>query len=309
VKGQIPDPDIWRLELKDGRWNGKAPIRPVSSTRADDMPVYSPDGRRIAFGSTRAGSYELWVCDSDGSNPVQLTSLNGLEGVASISWSPDARWIYLASDLQLEAGRTGVSYMISVDGGRPKRLSPEEVPRTFSRDGQWVYFKSARSGSPQIWKSPVNGGDPIQVTRHGADEWAVESTDGRFLYYLNPSGWPESSLWRIPVQGGQETRVLKSLFCSNFAIADRGIYFMPWGSVPGVPSQPGPNSEDLAASVQFLNFSTGRTEQVAKLVRRTAVPPADGACGFSLSPDGRYLLYTEFEPTRLPEVMMVENFH
>jgi hypothetical protein len=52
---------------------------------------------------------------------------------------------------------------------------------------------------------------------------------------------------------------------SNFAIADRGIYFMPWGSVPGGPSQPGPNSEDLAASVQFLNFSTGRTEQVAKL--------------------------------------------
>jgi Tol biopolymer transport system component len=50
----------------------------IFSTRDDLEPQFSPDGRRIAFVSTRSGNSEIWVCNSDGSNAVQLTSFGGL---------------------------------------------------------------------------------------------------------------------------------------------------------------------------------------------------------------------------------------
>ena len=50
------------------------PERFISSTRDESNPQFSPDGKRVAFSSKRSGAGEIWICDSDGSNPVQLTS-------------------------------------------------------------------------------------------------------------------------------------------------------------------------------------------------------------------------------------------
>jgi len=50
----------------------------IVSTRNDNLPKFSPDGRKVAFDSDRSGSWEIWICDADGSNLVQLTSLGGL---------------------------------------------------------------------------------------------------------------------------------------------------------------------------------------------------------------------------------------
>ena len=76
---------IWRIaapggsktrdEKSAGSVNGDTPF--IYSTRDDDAPEFSPDGMRIAFMANRSGNWEIWVCDSDGSNPVQLTSFRG----------------------------------------------------------------------------------------------------------------------------------------------------------------------------------------------------------------------------------------
>ena len=76
---------IWRIaapggskardEKSAGSVNGDTPF--IYSTRDDFAPEFSPDGKRIAFMSNRSGNSEIWVCDSDGSNPVQLTSFRG----------------------------------------------------------------------------------------------------------------------------------------------------------------------------------------------------------------------------------------
>ena len=46
----------------------------ISSTQRDGAPQFSPDGKRIAFVSERSGHTEIWVCNGDGSSPVELTS-------------------------------------------------------------------------------------------------------------------------------------------------------------------------------------------------------------------------------------------
>src|SRR5262245_20865751 len=86
------DEDIFRLALKSGSENVPPVASLIVSTALEASPRYSPDGKRIAFVSNRSGSDEIWVCGSDGENPIRLTSFRGpLAG--SPSWSPDGKQI------------------------------------------------------------------------------------------------------------------------------------------------------------------------------------------------------------------------
>lgn len=160
------DRNIWRIPgphsllERDG-----AATRFIASTEWDTAPQYSPDGKKIVFASARSGSMELWVCDADGQNAVQLTNLPG-GSPGSPRWAPDSSSIAFDHDLY---GNKDIS-VVSVDGGKPRRLTAEpsnEVRPSWSRDGRWIYFGSNRSGQWQIWKAPAGGGPAVQVTRSG----------------------------------------------------------------------------------------------------------------------------------------------
>ena len=70
----------------------------VVSSKYDGYPVYSPNGERIAFASDRSGDWQIWVCDKDGANAIQLTSVKGGEAWPT-SWQPaDGRRIGFVSN-------------------------------------------------------------------------------------------------------------------------------------------------------------------------------------------------------------------
>jgi len=74
----------------------------------------------------------------------------------------------------------------------------------------------------------------------------VESPDGRFLYYAKDANSP-TSIWRIPVGGGEETKVVDGLSYSiNFVVADRGLYFLAVGDASS------------KTSLDFYEFATGK---------------------------------------------------
>src|SRR5207249_1997997 len=108
---QILDWNIWRVPL-----NGKAggqPQRLISSTRLDYQARHSADGKRIAFVSNRSGSEAIWICNADGSDPVQLTAFRNA-WAGSPRWSPDGQKIAFDCDA---AGNWDV-YVISSQGGK-----------------------------------------------------------------------------------------------------------------------------------------------------------------------------------------------
>ncbi len=86
------DTNIWRLPLRESGSGAAAATRLISSTRDDHNSQYSPDGKRIAFSSSRTGTYGIWLSDPDGSNAAPLFLKGGAHS-ATPRWSPDGRSI------------------------------------------------------------------------------------------------------------------------------------------------------------------------------------------------------------------------
>jgi Tol biopolymer transport system component/DNA-binding winged helix-turn-helix (wHTH) protein len=281
---QVANLNIWRRNL-DSLHSTGSPERLISSTRFESGPQFSPDGRKIAFESTRTGVYEVWMCREDGSGLVQLTHFNSHTGTPR--WSPDGQQIAFDSRA---AGNADI-YVIDSEGGAPRRLTSEpsgEVVASWSRDGRWLYFASDRTGDWEVWKMPSAGGPAVQVTRHGGFA-AFESPDGRFLYYAKGLAVP--GLWRIPTNGGEEIELIRSLeagYYGYWAVVENGIYYLDTMAKPGIA---------------FFSTTTHLTTRVFDLENR----PARQAPGLAVSPDKRTILYTQLDALN-SDVILVDNF-
>ena len=289
VSGSV-DSDIWRVKLPAGGRGSNMPlpaVRYLSSSRVDEAPQFSPDGKKVVFSSSRSGNLEIWVAEADGSGALQVTSFGGPAAVAP-RWSPDGKAIVLHANVD----GTEDLYVIGGAGGKPRRLTQgagNNLFASWSHDGRWIYFSSNRSGEFQCWKMPSGGGDGVQVTR-GGGYGGFESPDGRFLYYAK--GRLSSAVWRVPVGGGEERPVSESVQSlrdpTNFAVTPSGIYTA--------------TSQDALRGfqLQFYRFTAGKPEMLGRI-------EAPLGTGMAFSPDERWLLFTDYA-VRRGDLMLVENF-
>jgi len=280
------DLNIWRVDLKGAGQKPGVPFQFIASTQVEWYPVFSPDGRRIAFVSRRSGADEIWICDSDGSKTVQLTSFGEAE-IYGPSWSPDSQKIAFTG---VQKGMKDDVYSISVNGGAPQRLTTnpaEDKWPYWSHDGKWIYFSSTRTGREEIWKMSSNGGEAVQITRNSGDT-PQESADGKYLYYMK--GWPEAaSLWRASVDGNQEAKVLDSVHSEGqWTVGKDGIYFFR------TPDKMG------HSDICFYEFATGQIRKVLTIQRPVSNHIA-------VSPDGRTILYPQSDESG-SVLMVVDNF-
>jgi eukaryotic-like serine/threonine-protein kinase len=279
---------IWRMAAPSLEGKRLRPLNQttplISSTRNDDAPQFSPDGKKIAFESGRSGSLEVWVCDADGSNAVQLTSFGGPD-VTTPRWSPDGGRIAFDSN---KAGEYDI-WVVGANGGKPQQMTTNPANDgnpSWSHDGRWIYFDSARAGQQQVWKMPANGGEAIQVTKDGGYA-PLESPDGKFLYYTK--ALRSTSLWKIPLEGGEASKVLEGLSgYINVAIVGNGLYFVPTRNTAG------------DSSIQFLSFATNKVSNIGTLEKSLV-------SGLAVSPDGKWILYGLGQQSG-SELMLVENF-
>jgi Tol biopolymer transport system component len=268
-----------------------APEKFLFSTRNETSAQYSPDGSKVAFRSDRTGNDEIWICERSGANAFALTSFRGVL-TGSPRWSPDGQ--YLAFDSR-PAGNAEI-YVIAAAGGTPRRITTEtseEVVPSWSKDGNWIYFASNRTGAWQVWKAPAqqgSGGKALQVTRQGGFA-AFESADGKWVFYSKGPDRP--GLWRVAVEGGEESEIvpeLKAGYWGYWAPGETGIYFIDLR----------PSS---TAVVKLFSFTRRHVEQLATLDK----DPPFGDAGFSVSRDGRWILYTQVDESG-SDIMLVENF-
>ena len=280
------DDNIWRVDLRGPDQKPASPVRFISSTRRDFTAEYSPDGKRIAFVSDRSGTREIWVCDRDGLNATKLTSFGG-PMVRGQKWSPNSQNIAF----MMNRGGTQDIYVIGASGGaaRPLVTGPANDHWPYwSRDGQWLYFRSARKGESEIWKVPTKGGEEIQVTRDDLADFPHESPDEKWLYYSK--GWPgPQSVWRIPVEGGEPTKILDAVHhIGLWTVGKEGIYYF---SV---------TDEKGHTDINLYEFATGNKK---KLLTIDSPEPEF----IAVSPDRQSILFTKLDESG-SDLMLVENF-
>ena len=145
----------------EGAWVVGAIRRLTNDSDWDWKPSWSPDGTQVAFSSSRAGNYEIYVMDSDGSNPRRLTDHPAEDWFPS--WSPDGRHIAYVS------GRDGnyAIYAIGSDGSNPRNLTNDSYRHyypSWSPDGRHIAFVTMRNSIPAIYMMDSDGSNRLLLT-------------------------------------------------------------------------------------------------------------------------------------------------
>jgi serine/threonine protein kinase/Tol biopolymer transport system component len=267
--------NIWRKDLL--RPNA-SPVKLVPSTRDQDDAQYSPDGKHIAFQSDRSGSVEIWMSDSDGTNLVQLSKLNG--ETRAPRWSPDGKKIAFS------VSRTGHQeiYIVDVTERIPKKLVTnfrQMSEPSWSRDGQWIYFHSDEG----TYRCAEIGGNAVRVLLGG--EFPQESFDGKVLYAA--SRHTNTGLIMSSLDGAFSESAVEGLppiiDSSLWTVVSGGIYFVP---------------VDAPQSLRYFDFATKKTQQIFEA-------PKNFSMGLSVSPGGDSILYSQSDEDNT-DIMLVDNF-
>jgi Tol biopolymer transport system component/DNA-binding winged helix-turn-helix (wHTH) protein len=283
--------NIWRAPGPYSATPAAAPTPLIVTSGYNSDISFSRDGRRIAYQSDRDGEMKIWTSNSDGTNPLPLTT-TGVGRGGTPRWSPDGRSIAFDGEFQVE--NHSDIFVVSAQGGSPRRLTKEpfeNVVPSWSRDGRWVYFSSDRTGRFEVWKVPSSGGSAVQVTKDGGF-YPSESPDGKDLYYSKPTARnpDDSTLWKMP-EGGPEIRVLD---IGGGKVIRGGVCFVDFG--------------DSSYEVKFLDFATNRVSVVSKLDVGILNPPLPAFSAFDVSPDGKWILYG-YRQLAESDIMLVEGFH
>jgi len=275
---------VWQLELAGPTKPAGPATKLISSSRGDSDARISPNGQYVAFQSSRSGSPEIWVCNRDTSNPVQLTSFRGAQ-VGPPRWSPDSRRIVFDA----RASDKPELYIVNIEGGTPTQFAtgtPNASYPYWSADGRSIYFSTEPAGA--IWKASVQGGESIRLTTEAeAGETPQEAPEGKRLYFYRVNAANHTQAWSVSVDGGDASPVRGMPTDVSFVPASDGIYF-----AAGAPRHHSVNRFDLV---------TRKVHKIADL------PSVFTQWGPSLSPDGHTFLYSGIEHSE-GDIILVEGF-
>jgi serine/threonine protein kinase/Tol biopolymer transport system component len=198
--------DIWVRDLKRD-----VASRLTFHPRNDIWPIWSPDGRRIAFSTDRDGHFAVMVRDASGTGSEQAVYAAEDSEVGVDDWSRDGRRLLI--DL-LPASRRWDIKSLPMDGAATADdyvvTDASEHGARFSPDGRYVAYVSNESGSNEVYVQtfPPSGGK-WQISNGGGNqpEWRG---DGKELFFVAPSDTIEA----VPVSIGAtfEPGIPKALF-------------------------------------------------------------------------------------------------
>lgn len=193
---------------------GGVPTPITDSVHLNTSPVFTPDGRGVLFVSSRSGGRDVFEQLLQGraarGAPVRLTTG---ANATSLSLSADGKTLVYAAEVM----RSNIwSAPIASAERAPARelrqvtFGDQEIECiSVSRDGSWLLYDSNKSGNQDIYKIPVAGGEPIQLTTDLADDFCgMTSPDGREIafYSFRPDG--NRRVYTMLADGGRQQPAL-----------------------------------------------------------------------------------------------------
>jgi eukaryotic-like serine/threonine-protein kinase len=249
--------DIWVADSERGTMSRLT----FDAMQDNTVPVWSPDGGRIAYASHRQGVYAIYAKASDGSGDEEklLDSPAQFPKVAK-SWSPDGRYLLFWMSDRVSADL----WVLPLFGDRKPipfaQTTFDELFGEISPDGKWLAYHSTESGRSEVYVRPFPSGSgkwPVSTEGGVYVRWR---RDGKELFYVNNiSGFSGSPLMAVPIQTDGSTfraGIPKLLFdtqlsagtrhpggpANSFAVAPDGQRFLMPRPAAGSAIEPAPST-------------------------------------------------------------------
>lgn len=276
----------------------------------DSHPIWSPDGKKIAFTSNREGSLDVYVISAKGGAPTRLTTNSGKE--TPIAFKDNDHVLFSANIMptaQSNLFAFSQVYEVSTEGGRPKLYSVLPMENiSINKNGQVLYHD--KKGYEDAWRkhhtSPItrdiwmldNGKYQKLTTFKGEDRNPVWAADNQSFYYLSEQDG-SFNIYRRNIASGKDTQITQQkknpirfltssndgLLCYGF---DGEIYTVKEGAQP-----------------QKVSISITTDNDEPSLIRKVQ---SWGATEIALSPDAKevafvmhgdvYVTSTEYKTTK-----------
>lgn len=279
----------------------------------DSQPIWSPDGKKIAFTSNREGSLDVYVISAKGGAPTRLTTHSGKE--TPIAFKDNDHVLFSANIMPtaqsnlFAANDFSQVYEVSTEGGRPKLYSVLPMENiSINKNGQVLYHD--KKGYEDAWRkhhtSPItrdiwmldNGKYQKLTTFKGEDRNPVWAADNQSFYYLSEQDG-SFNIYRRNIASGKDTQITQQkknpirfltssndgLLCYGF---DGEIYTVKEGAQP-----------------QKVSISITTDNDEPSLIRKVQ---SWGATEIALSPDAKevafvmhgdvYVTSTEYKTTK-----------
>ena len=186
--------DIWSIDAGTGQ--------AVRLLEDGFSPAYSPKDGRLAFEASWGGARRIWVADSTGRNPRQITA-DSSEAVVHTGprWSPDGSQLVFR---RIESIKSDIM-AVDVASQALTRVTNDNainMDPVWGADGQHIYFTSSRGGGLNLWRIRLseNGlaAPPVQLTTGAGDDVqpSAAADGGRVAFAVRGIN---SDLWRLPV--------------------------------------------------------------------------------------------------------------
>jgi tricorn protease len=226
--------DIWTVPA-----GGGAARLLVAHSAHESRPLYSPDGRLLAFNSNRNGGLDVYVMDLASGDVRRLTHDAGAQELTG--WSGDSQWVYFTSSGQDVGGMSDV-FRVRASGGTPMPVAADRFETEFfaapsrhdpgltaiATRGRMAQSQWWRNGHSHIDQSEIwtvreattsaaiaaNGGpaasgsvpDYTKISVGGKNLWPMWGTDGATIHFMSDRSGAEN-LWSVAKDGGQEVQL------------------------------------------------------------------------------------------------------
>jgi Tol biopolymer transport system component/C-terminal processing protease CtpA/Prc len=292
--------DIWSAPAA----GGEARLL-IADAAYDRRPLFSPDGRHLAFVSSRTGGGDIYLLTFATGALRRLTFDDGIEQLESCS--PDSRWVYFSSTGRDIASMNDI-FRASTDGGMPLAVTADQYVNEFggvpSPDGKRLAVVARGNGSAQWWRkagshldqselwlldlqAPAGSGTTAYTPltkRDSRQLWPMWHGDGRGLFYVSDRGGVEN-IWTRPAAAGG---------------ADRQVTRFRDGRVlwPSITSDGKTIAFERGFGIWTLDTATGQAREISIARRGAAVSPPPERTrqtaqfeDLALAPDGRKLAF------------------
>ncbi len=185
--------------------DGTEEERLTSHTHDNFGARFSPDGRRVAYSSTRTGNAKIWLLDLESRIERQLTQREGDDGFPD--WSPDGREIVFTSN---EGGKTSL-WVVAAEGGAARKLTdalPAMWRLRWSPDGKWIGFVANSEAGRALFAIPSQGGEVRKLLDDVSSyNWYGDS---RRIIYTPITDEAAQELRAVDLDSGEEELLLET---------------------------------------------------------------------------------------------------